>query len=68
MKYFGTVKNFDDTQGRGSLMPDTGGAELRFERSAFAWESRVSPKLGDRLSYDLAHTNGNPSAINLAKI
>ena len=68
MKHFGTVKSFDDNEGRGSLKPDTGGEELRFERTAFAWESRISPKAGDRLSYDLAHTNGDPSAINLAKI
>ena len=68
MKHFGTVKSFDDNEGRGSLKPDTGGEELRFERTAFAWESRNAPKAGDRLSYDLAHTNGVASAINLAKI
>lgn len=68
MKYFGTVKSFDVNEGRGSIKPDTGGEELRFEHSAFSWESRHSPKTGDRLSYDLAHTNGDASAVNLAKI
>ena len=68
MKHFGTVKSFDENEGRGSIKPETGGDELRFESSAFLWESRISPKAGDRLSYDLAHTNGEASAVNLAKI
>jgi len=68
MKHFGTVKSFDENEGRGSIKPETGGDELRFERSALLWESRNAPKAGDRLSYDLAHANGQPSAVNLAKI
>ncbi|HVH48594.1 MAG TPA: cold-shock protein [Sphingomicrobium sp.] len=68
MKHFGTVKSFDENGGRGSIKPETGGDELRFERSALSWEPRVPPKAGDRLSYDLAHTNGQPRAINLARI
>ncbi|HEX6218185.1 MAG TPA: cold-shock protein [Sphingomicrobium sp.] len=68
MKHFGTVKSFDANEGRGSIKPETGGDDLCFERSALLWESRLSPKPGDRLSYDLAHTNGVASAVNLAKI
>ena len=68
MKYFGTVKSFDETLGRGSLAPETGGDSLRFERTAFSWDSGASPRVGQRLSYDLAHTNGQPSAVNLANI
>ena len=68
MKHFGTVKSFDETEGRGLIIPETGGEPLRFERSAFSWESSGLPTSGQRLSYDLAHTNGQPSAVNLAKI
>jgi cold shock CspA family protein len=67
-KHFGTVKSFDETLGRGAITPETGGDDLRFERTAFSWQSSGSPTAGQRLSYDLAHTNGQPSAVNLAKI
>jgi len=68
MKHFGTVKSFDDTQGSGSITPETGGAELRFEKSAFAWADKVVPTTGQRLSYELAHKEGVASAINLTAI
>jgi CspA family cold shock protein len=68
MKHFGTVKSFDVTAGSGAITPETGGADLRFERSAFSWASGAPPKVGQRLSYDLAHTNGEPSAINLTSL
>ena len=68
MKHFGTVRTFDDNVGSGMITPETGGPDLRFERTAFSWESTLRPKAGLRLSYDLAHTNGQASAINLARI
>jgi CspA family cold shock protein len=68
MKHFGTVKSFDESEGRGVIVPETGGADLRFERTAFSWASTVLPKAGQRLSYDLAHTNGQASAVNLATL
>lgn len=68
MKYFGTVKSFDDTQGSGSIMPETGGNALRFEKSAFAWADKVVPTTGQRLSYELAHKEGVASAINLTAL
>jgi len=68
MKYFGTVKSFDETQGRGSITPEKGGEELRFERSAISWDTRVSPKSGQRLSYELAEKDGRTSAVNLETI
>jgi CspA family cold shock protein len=67
MKYFGTVKSFDETQGRGSITPEKGGEGLRFERSAISWDT-VSPKSGQRLSYELAEKDGRTSAINLETI
>lgn len=68
MKHFGTVKSFDADEGRGAITPETGGEDLRFEREALTPESSASPKKGDRLSYDLAHTNGQARAVNLARI
>ena len=68
MKYFGTVKSFDETKGHGFITPDTGGDDLRFERGAFAWSRVAPPRAGQRLSYDLHHTNGEPSAANLDTI
>lgn len=68
MKHFGTVKSFDATQGSGSITPETGGDELRFEKSAFAWEDKVVPTSGQRLSYELAHKDGVASATNLTAI
>ena len=66
MKHFGTVKSFDETQGRGSITPEKGGEDLRFERSAISWEPKVAPKTGQRLSYELAEKDGQSSAVNLA--
>jgi len=68
MKHFGTVKSFDHTVGSGLITPETGGPDLRFERSAFSWETGMPPKAGQRLSFDLAHTNGDARAINLAHL
>jgi CspA family cold shock protein len=68
MKFFGTVKTFDDTEGRGSITPETGGDDLGFERSAIRWDSKVAPTTGQRLSYELTHTAGKASAVNLNTI
>ena len=68
MKQFGTVKSFDETQGRGAITPETGGEDLGFERSAIRWASKVSPTTGQRLSYDLNHKDGKASAVNLETI
>ena len=53
MKYFGTVKAFDVDQGYGSIKPETGGDELRFERSAVRWGDATTPKAERRLSYEV---------------
>jgi CspA family cold shock protein len=68
MKYFGTVKSFDVDQGIGSLKPETGGDELKFERSAFSWEAPEVPSVGQRLSYEKGTLDNQPCAVNLAKI
>jgi CspA family cold shock protein len=68
MKYFGTVKSFDVDQGIGSLKPETGGDDLKFERSAISWGDSSSPTVGQRLSYDRGTLSNQPCAVNLAKI
>lgn len=68
MKYFGTVKWFDEAKGRGSIAPETGGDALQFESSAFSWEPKIAPTVGQRLSYALAHRDGKASAVDLATL
>ena len=68
MKYFGTIKSFDVDKGIGSLKPETGGDDLYFERSAISWEEPNDLTVGQRLSYDVHHTNGLPNAVNLETI
>ena len=68
MKYFGTVRSFDEASGHGSITPETGGEDLRFEKEAASWNRVVPPRPGQRLSYDLHHTNGQANAVNLATI
>lgn len=68
MKYFGTVKSFDETSGHGSIEPDTGGPALSFGQSASSWNRVAPPRPGQRLSYDLHHANGQPSAVNVETI
>ena len=69
MKYFGTVKTFDTTIGRGEIQPETGGEMLGFERSAFAWSDNSDPSVGQRLSYDVgSDSERKPCALNLQTI
>lgn len=69
MKYFGTVKSFDSIKGLGEIKPETGGDDLRFDRSAFSWEKDAVPTVGQRLSYDVgSNTDRQPRAVNLQTI
>jgi cold shock CspA family protein len=69
MKYFGTVKSFDITQGRGQIEQETGGNDLPFEKSAITWGKDVDPTLGQRLSYDVGtDPNRQRCAVNLQTI
>lgn len=65
MKYFGRVKSFDETTGHGVIKPETDGDDLRFVQGTGSWTRVAPPRPGQRLSYDLHHTNGLPSAVNL---
>ena len=66
MKLFGIVKSFDESKGYGSIKPEAGGDELRFERSAVQWGDAVTPKTDRRLSYEVGKNgSGDACAINL---
>ena len=68
MKYFGTVKTFDEAKGLGSIKAEVGGEELRFDRNAFSWADKTTPTEGQRLSYDINSTDGRNTAVNLQTI
>ncbi len=65
MKQFGIVKTFNETQGRGSINPDSGGKDLSFARNAFTWDRMVSPRVGQRLSFVLGTIDGETCAVHL---
>ena len=62
---YGKVESFDIDKGTGLLTPETGGQRIAFERSAFSWENKTPPIIGQRLSYEVAEQAGVPSAIKL---
>jgi len=69
MKYFGTVKSFDQDKGLGTIKPEAAGEELTFERSAISWGKENPPTAGQRLSYDVGrNSEQKPCAINLQTI
>ena len=70
MKNFGIVNSFDIEHGRGSIKPETGGDNLRFEKSAFSWDIKANPPTtGQRLSYEVGtSSDSKPCAVNLETI
>lgn len=67
MKYFGRVRSFDEATGCGLISPDTGGEDLAFDQTS-VWRRPAPSLAGQRLSYDLKHEAGRPSATNLELI
>jgi cold shock CspA family protein len=69
MKLFGTVNSFDQTKGYGTIRPEAGGGELRFDDSAFSWGKNAVPTVGQRLSYNVGTNHQRkPCALNLRAI
>ena len=63
---FGTIKNFDETKGTGSIKPENGHNDLPFEKSAVQWGDATTPKIDRRLSYQLGkNSSGAECAENL---
>ena len=69
MKYFGTVKAFDSVKGHGEIKQEVGGIDLGFEMSAFQWDKKIAPTVGQRLSYDVGtNSERQPCALNLQAV
>ena len=69
MKYFGTIKSFDTSSGQGEIKQETGGDDLRFEKSAISWDQSVAPTQGQRISYERGLlADRQPCALNLMTI
>ena len=69
MKYFGTVKSFDNVKGFGEIKQEAGGDDLCFEKSAISWDQSIAPTLGQRLSYEKGTSaDHKPCALNLMTI
>lgn len=63
---FGTIKNYDETKGVGSIKPENGHVDLPFENSAVNWGDATTPKTDRRLSYEIGkNSNGAECAVNL---
>lgn len=69
MKYVGTVKSFDSVKGFGEITQETGGDDLRFEKSAVSWGNENPPTVGQRLSYERGvNSERQPRALHLQTI
>ena len=69
MKYFGRIKTFDTVTGDGEIVPEVAGNDLPFQRGAIAWDRKIEPVIGQRLSYDVGHgVDRQPCALNLQTI
>lgn len=63
---FGTIKNFDEIKGVGSIKPDNGHIDLQFDKSAVSWGDATTPKVDRRLSYEIGkNKDGTDCAVNL---
>jgi len=63
---FGTIKNYDEAKGIGSIKPEVGDNELPFEKSAVQWGNATTPKVDRRLSFEIGkNSDGAACAVNL---
>lgn len=66
MTYYGKIKNYDSSIGKGRISPEKGGDELTFRKSDLKDEASV-PQQDQRYGYDVKDAdNGKRYAINLA--
>lgn len=61
----GTVKWYNPTKRFGFIQPDDGGRDVFVHISALEAAGMTGLDEGQRLSYDLAESNGKISAVNL---
>ena len=63
---FGTIKNYDEAKGVGTIKPENGHVEMQFEKSAVSWGNATTPKADRRLSYEIGkNKDGTDGAVNL---
>ena len=65
MRHFGTVAYFDAATGRGSIRPARTGELIDFQKGAALWQRSFDPVSGQRLSYEVALTDGGARAVKL---
>lgn len=65
MTYYGKIKNYDSSIGKGRITPENGGDTLAFRKSDLKDEASV-PQLDQRYGYDVKDAdNGKSYAINV---
>ena len=65
MTDFGTIKSYDNGNGKGTIVPEKGGDALPFRKSDLQQEGQ-EPKQNQRYGYDVKNAdNGKRYAINL---
>ncbi|MEL6707546.1 MAG: cold-shock protein [Pseudomonadota bacterium] len=65
MTYYGKIKNYDSSVGKGRITPEKGGDVLAFRKSDLKDEANA-PKQDERYGYDVKDAdNGKRYAINL---
>ena len=68
MRQIGIVTSFDHSTGTGFIQPECGGDNLSFARSGIYQDRRIPPIAGQRLSYQLSVTRGEPCALDLQNV
>jgi hypothetical protein len=51
--YFHTVRTVDPITGKSEIKPDITGKAVRFQHGVIAWDRKIEPIMGQRLSYDV---------------
>ncbi|WP_394731033.1 cold-shock protein [Altererythrobacter sp. GH1-8] len=65
MTYYGKIKNYDSSSGKGRITPENGGDVLAFRKSDLADEAHA-PEQGERYGYKVKDAdNGKRYAIHL---
>lgn len=66
---FGTIKNYDETKGLGSIRPENGHADLPFDRSAVSWGNEPTSRTDRRMSYKIGRNkDGVECAVNVQPV
>lgn len=65
MTYYGKIKNYDSSIGKGRITPEQGGDVLSFRKSDLKDEAKI-PQLDERYGYDVKDADdGKRYAINV---